>query len=252
MIAGTADVDRLSGRAGTARMPSLEAASLELPGAEVLQALYEMRVGGHDAMLPPGLHPTNPPTLWIVAWSCPQSRVGPFRAVQVRVGCRSGPRTRGFVVGTAVDGPPAARDALAEGWGFRCLPASVALARRYDVVRLEVADGDRVVLALEGADPDPLGAQDLEYTASLNLAHTGRGVRLVQVEPRYSVGRAERLVPRLGAFDAGWWGEPLVRPAFPVVASVAVADVTLPPLRFVCRPDVPAHEGTEPALVGSR
>ncbi len=61
------------------------------------------------------------------------------------------------------------------------------------------------------------------------------------------MARAERLVPDLRQLDADWWGEPLLVPAFPVVASVALADVTLAPLRFVCRPDVAAHEGTEPA-----
>jgi hypothetical protein len=33
-----------------------------------------------------------------------------------------------------------------------------------------------------------------------------------------------------------------------VVATFAIADVTLPRLRYVCRPDVLAFFGTEPAL----
>ncbi len=248
MLVGLADPERLADRPGTATMASLATEPLVLVGVEVLQVLYEMRVDDRQEVLPPALHPTNPPTLGIVAWRCPDGPLGPFAAVQVRVGCRSGPRTRGFVVGTAVDGSAAARDALATRWGFRCLPATVTLSRGYDRVVLRVEVDDAPVLDVLGIDPDPLSASDLEYSASLNLARTERGVRLVQVEPRYDIGRAERLVPRIAAFDAAWWGEPRLAPSFPIVASVALAELTLPALRFVCRPDVPAHLGTEPAM----
>jgi len=247
MLAGTADAETLAARPATAEMASLVAEPLVLVATEVVQVLYEMRLAGREAVLPPALHPTSPATLWVLAWRCPDGPLGPVAVVQLRIGCRSGPRTRGFVVGTALDGTAAARTALAQGWGFRCLPARVELSRRYDRVVLQVMDAGRCVLEFVGADPDPLEPQDVEYTASLNLARTHRGLRLVQVEPRHAVARAERLVPDLRHLDAGWWGEPLLAPAFPVVASVALADVTLPPLRFVCRPDVPAHEGTEPA-----
>jgi hypothetical protein len=47
------------------------------------------------------------------------------------------------------------------------------------------------------------------------------------------------------SFDAGAWGDPRVQPVYPVSASLAVADVTLPRIRFLCRPDVLAFEGTE-------
>jgi hypothetical protein len=247
MLAGTADVEVLAARRATADMGSLAGGPLVLPVTDVVQVLYEMRLAGREAVLPPALHPTSPATLWVLAWRCPDGPLGPLAVVQVRIGCRSGPRTRGFVVGTAVDGTAEARAALAQGWGFRCLPATVELSRRYDGVGLQVTDAGRSVLGFVGRDPEPLEPQDVEYTASLNLARTGRGLRLVQVEARHVVARAERLVPDLRNFDAGWWGEPGLAPAFPVVASVAVADVTLPPLRFVCRPDVAAQEGTEPA-----
>jgi hypothetical protein len=248
MLAGTAAPEALAARPATADMPSLATDQLVLPATEVVQVLYEMRLAGREAVLPPALHPTSPATLWVLAWRCPDGPLGELAVVQLRVGCRSGPRTRGFVVGCAVDGSAEARAALAEGWGFRCLPATVEVSRRYDRVALDVTADGRRVLAFVGRDPEPLEPQDLEYTASLNLARTGRGLRLVQVEARHAVARAERLRPDLQHLDALWWGEPQLAPAFPVVASVALAEVTLAPLRFVCRPDVPAHEGTEPAV----
>jgi hypothetical protein len=36
-----------------------------------------------------------------------------------------------------------------------------------------------------------------------------------------------------------------VRPSDPIAASFSVANVTLPRLRYVCRPDVLAFEGSE-------
>ncbi|MGH2685235.1 MAG: hypothetical protein ACRDJP_07205, partial [Actinomycetota bacterium] len=82
---------------------------------------------------------------------------------------------------------------------------------------------------------------------NMNLADTPRGLRLVQVDPDYEVHRAERASPRLSVFDAGAWGEPLLEPVHPVVATFAVADVVLPRLRYVCRPEELAFFATEPA-----
>jgi hypothetical protein len=79
----------------------------------------------------------------------------------------------------------------------------------------------------------------------MHLAHTPRGLRLVQVDPAVAVARAERGRPELGAFDAVAWGDARLLPTEPVSASIALADVTLPALRYLCRPDVWAFDGTE-------
>jgi hypothetical protein len=79
----------------------------------------------------------------------------------------------------------------------------------------------------------------------MNLAHTERGLRLLQVDPDYQVERAERGTAVLDAFDAAAWQSDAVRPSYPVVASFSIATVTLPRLRYVCRPDVLAFHGTE-------
>jgi hypothetical protein len=93
--------------------------------------------------------------------------------------------------------------------------------------------------------PQPLSGADLQYTDTMHLAHTSFGLRLVQVECAYAFGPAERGRPTLACFDADRWGEPRLRPSYPVSASSAVADVTVMPVRFVCRPDVWAFAGTE-------
>jgi hypothetical protein len=203
-----------------------------------------MRSSSREPLVPKGLHPTNPATLIVLAWRCAQSPWGAFTLVQLRAGCRSGVRTRGFVVAAACDSPAAARE-LASGWGFPARAAEIELARGYDACTLRVALGGRSALELEAQDPDPLAPGDVQYTGTLTLAHTPRGLRLVQIEPRTELARAERLRPRLLGFDAAAWGHAALTPYYPVSASLGVGEIEIPPVRFVCRADVLAFEGTE-------
>ena len=48
----------------------------------------------------------------------------------------------------------------------------------------------------------PLRPEDAYNVASMHLAHTPRGLRLVQVDPEFEVERAERGRPLIGHFDA--------------------------------------------------
>ena len=244
MLVGTADLETLSSRAP--RLPAFPSETLALGGAEVFQACFEMRASSREPLLPPGLHPTNPATLIALAWRCAESPWGPFALVQLRVGCRSGVRTRGFVWGAACDPPDAARE-LALRFGFPARPARIALARHYDSCALAVHLDGHVALAIDGQDPDPLAPDDVQFTGTLTLAHTPRGLRLVQLEPRIALERAERLRPRLRSFDAEAWGSSALTPYFPVSASIGVGRIEIPPVRFVCRPDVMAFQGTESA-----
>lgn len=234
---------------GAVRLPEFSPTPAALPGAEVFQALFEMRAGAREPLLPPALHPTNPATLGILVWRCPESPWGPFALCQLRVGCRSGVRTRGLVLGCACDSPAAAA-ALAAGWGFAARPAAIALERRYDAVSVSVRIDAEIALEIAAGDPEPMSGDDVQYTGTLTLAHTPKGLRLVQVEPAYAASRVERLRPRLIRFDAARWGHPLLSPYYPVSASIAAADIRLPPVRFVCRPDVLAFQGTEGVAAG--
>ena len=234
MYSGTKPVDELAARAPS--MPSLDVEPLTVPSVEILTVTYEISASVNEAVLPPGLHPTIPPIVTFVVW-----RAADFSLAQVRIGCRSGMRPRAFLVSAVANGaaPP-----LAERWGFSTRPGRVELTRSYDRIRARVDD----VLDVEVVDPTPLRPGDVQWIANMNPAQTPRGLRLVQVDPDYEVARAERGRPRLHRFDAAAWGEPLLEPVHPVVATFAVADVTLPRLRFVCRPDVLAFFGTEPAV----
>jgi hypothetical protein len=243
MLTGSAPTDELVAHAAT--MTNFDTEGLTLPDAEVFQAMFEMRIGGRESSLPPGLHPTGAPTFVVQFWQCPESPWGAFALAQGRVGARSGLRPRGHVQGCVCDNEEAAA-ALRERWGFPVQSGAVTLRHHYDSVEATAAVGDDVVISVRGRDPQPLGNDDIAYSSSVALAHTPRGLRLVQIEYDVAVTRAERLLPDLEAFDATRFGvHPTVEPYHPVSASIALGTIEVHRLRFVCRPDELAFTGTE-------
>src|SRR5262249_538982 len=173
---------------------------------------------------------------WLV-YRCPASPWGRFAMAQTRIECRSGLRLRAFLVSAVVDNAAAAQ-ALASRWGFTTQPGQIELHRYYDSVRAAVVANGRLLPDAAVSDPDPLSPADVQHVGNRKLARTRRGPRLVQVEPRYHIHRVERGRPRVAAFDSTPWGDSRIQPVYPVSASLAVADFTIPRIRFVCRPDV--------------
>ena len=98
---------------------------------------------------------------------------------------------------------------------------------------------------MHGIDPEPMGASDVQYTGTLNLAHTPNGLRLVQVESTDSSSRVERLKPNVSVFDGEGFGNDLLKPAHVITATLAQMSLVFPAVRFVCRPDELAFTGTE-------
>ena len=217
---------------------------MKLHGVETLQVLYEIEREGADRLLPPGLHPTLPPAVTWLVQRVAESPWGAFTMAQCRIQCRSGLRPRGFLRGGVADSQDAAAQ-LAARWGHALRPGEVRLERAYDRIRATVAVAGEPILDVELRDPKPLRNEDAYSVASMHLAHTPRGLRLIQVDPDFELERAERGRPLLAAFDAGGWSCDGARPSYPVSALFTLATVTLPALRYVCRPDVLAFEGSE-------
>ena len=242
MLSGTADIDVLAARVPT--MARLTAPALQLGNAHVLQVMYETESAARQSLLPPGLHPTDPPIVNWLFYHCATSPWGPFAMAQTRIECRSGLRLRAFLVAAVVDNAAAAQ-ALQSDWGFTVRAGEVSLQRYYDTAHARVTVDRCPGLELTIADPEPLAAGDIQYVPNMNLAHTPNGLRLVQVEPRYQITRAERGRPLVASFDGSRWGVPELRPVHAVSASLVAADIAVPSVRFLCRPDVWAFEGTE-------
>jgi hypothetical protein len=242
VLVGSADPGELAAAAPTLR--GFDTAPLRLEGVETLQVLFEIESAGMESLLPPALHPTLPPVVTWLVQRVPESPWGPFRLAQCRVGCRSGLRPRGFLRAGIADDERAAAE-LAARWGYALSPGEVALERSYDQVRATARLAGRDVLEVVLRDPQPLRPEDVFVVASVHLAHTPRGLRLVQVDASHEPVRAERGQPLLHRFDAAAWRSPAIRPAHPVSAFFTVGAVTLPALRYASRPDVLAFAGTE-------
>ena len=231
MLQGTASLDP----AGCPEVAAPATEPLALPGCDVLLVAWEIWAEGRDARFPPALHPVNPPVVQWLFVRAPESVHGPFTLAEARLLCRSGLRTRGLHVAAWVDSEPVA-EVLRAGWGYRATVADVSLSRRFDGTSGRVGG----VLDVGHTMPTRLSNDDVQHTASMHPVRLERGVRLLQVERDVEVQQAERGTPYLRA-----WADDDIRPSFPVSASSALADVTLKPVRFVCRPDVWAFEGTE-------
>ena len=225
-------------------MPSFDAEPTTIEQVEILQAMFEIDSPPMLELLPAALHPTIPPTVTWLVWRAAGGPLGPFTMAQTRIGARSGARPRGYLLAAVIDNPDAAA-VLAEQWGYHCVPGEVQLRRFHDRIEGWATLGGRTILEVSLVDGEAISGSDIQYTANMHLARTPRGVRLVQVDPEYVFHRAERGRPQLASFDPSAWGDARIEPVWPVAASFAIADVTLPKLRYLCDPDVPAMQGTE-------
>lgn len=247
MLQGTAPLPDLL--TGAATLAAFDTAPETFADAVVFQAMFEISVDGRQGSLPAGLHPTNPPTLIVQAWRCPQSPWGPFSLAQARVGCRHGLRPRGLVQACIVDNPVAA-EALRSRWGYPARHGAVHLDVAYHDVTLQTSLDGAPPLTVHATNPDPLGPDDVSFATTVVLAHTPRGERLVQVDADLAVTRAERLHlgplgPDAAAVLTAAGVHPSVVPQHPVGASVSRGALTLQAIRFVSRPEELAFSGTE-------
>jgi hypothetical protein len=249
MLQGTAALEAVFADAPHVATPSIE--PLTVPKADLLQVAWEVDAADRDAMLPPALHPVNPPVVTFSFLRARECTHGPFTLAEIRLLCRSGIRTRGFHVGAFIDNPDVAH-VLATGWGYRLTVADVTMSRRYDGATGRVVIDGSAALVAGHSSPRALSPSDLQYTSTMTPARLDRGWRLLQVERDFQFVAAERGDPFVDAFDDTLCGEHRLCLTSPVSASSAVADVTFKPVRFACRADVWAFEGTEPISTPSR
>ena len=211
-----------------------------LPGAEVLQAAFELAGVRGEELLPAGLAPTRPTLLTFVVIRVAESPIGPLTYAQARLSCRSGARARALVVATAVDAPPATVAALRDGWGIAGDRGGLAFDRRYDRIVVTVPAWE-LELTVRGLQP--IDAGSIQYVVGLQPVATDDGARLAQVELDVEPQRAERGCPGVSA-PSGIVDQ-RIQPRHAVAATLAVGSLTLPRVRFLLHPDLAPHLGTE-------
>jgi hypothetical protein len=101
-------------------------------------------------------------------------------------------------------------------------------------------------------DPEPISGGDVQYIHSVTLAHApldGKtDPRLIQVDSRYTIKKAERGRPHVGVLVASAWNAEPVRPLNPIAATATSSDTDLPRIRFVMDVEVPVVRGTRRIL----
>lgn len=228
---------------------SLATEPVVLERAEIMYSMFEIDAAEMTDLIPNALNPTIPPVVTFVTIKAKDSPIGTFTIAQARIGCRAGVRPRGFPTGGYIQGDAGAAEALQDRWGFALRPAEVSLRRGFHDIVSEVTLEGRTILSVSAVDPIPLTGAEVLFASSMQLARVRRNdeeqVRLVQVDPEFTFHKASRGSARLDAFDPTAWGEDRATIVYPVSVWHAVCDLSLPKIRYLSDPNVPALQGTE-------
>ncbi|MFP6806747.1 MAG: acetoacetate decarboxylase family protein [Pseudomonadales bacterium] len=242
MLNGNANIEQLS--ASSATIPEYQKETIEFQDVTCFQITMEMRKGAREAVLPSSLHPTIPPCISLQIWEVGDCLWGPFTMALCRITCRSGVRARGFTSAVYASNEHVSQQ-LASNFGFPAAVADIHFRHSYDGTDIRVSKSGQEILCVSSLDPEPMGLSDVQYTGNLNLAYTPNGLRLVQLEAHHVASRVERLTSRLISFDGQAWGNELLQPYHVVSSSIASETISIPPVRFVCKPEELAFTGTE-------
>jgi len=218
----------------------------KLKGVQILELHQEIDDDPADALIPRTMHPAIPAYAIINVMHAPESPAGPYTIAEVRIAGRTGVRPRGFVLRSYCDNEAAGKE-LSARWGFPIAPGEVTLSLRHDRVVGKVVVSGKTIFQAELMDRDMIAGNDIQYIASMHLArnHDDQKLVLVQVDPEFTFSKAERGKPNLVALDAAAFGAgDHLRLMNPIMASFATAEVTLPRIRYICDPEVPALQGT--------
>lgn len=218
----------------------------ELPDAEFLQINWEVDDDGALALTPPSLHPSIPPFASFFASHYPESPVGPFSLVQVRLVVRAGIRPRGLCLGAICDSA-AAVTALRDHWGYPVQLGDVEVAHRHDQVRFTAGLDGRTVVDVGVHTADVINGSDLMTFDNLHLVELPgeANPKLVQVDPEYTIHQADRGRPTVSMPDPhalGMAGS--LRLVSPIIGFTFRADSDLVPVRFTIDSVQPAITST--------
>jgi hypothetical protein len=242
---GTLDI-----QAKAAAAPVLTAMAREpwtLKGVHILDCRTEIDAKAGDALIPPSLRPGIPSYGALVVSRVEDSAAGPFAIAELRVGVRIGSTAGFFLVGAVCDSA-AARQALAERWGYPSAAGEIALDELYHKVSARVTVAGRTVLELSLSDRRPLPGTRLNVPSIVNLARQGPGgpLRLFNtpVQSAYAQADGGRYV--IGAFDGAAFGaDEAFRPSFPMGSTIGLAEIVLGAVDVTADPVRPAEESLE-------
>ncbi len=217
----------------------------EMPGATLVQINWEVADEASIAITPPGLHPSIPPYLSFFAGRYPDSPVGAFNLVQMRLVVRAGIRPRGFCLGAVCDSEEATQ-ALRTHWGYPVVRGEAEVSVRHDRVEVSAAVAGRELVRARVVHPETIGGSDLMPFDNLHLVTLpGGDAAIVQIDPEYAIHSADRGTPLLELPDPAALGmRGGIRLDRAIVGFSFKADADLAPVRFAMDPTKPAVQAT--------
>lgn len=241
---GTLDVD-----AAVAAAPHVlggDTPRWDLPDATLVQVNWEIADAPALDLTPPACHPSIPPYASFFGGRYPESPVGAFSLAQVRIVVRAGIRPRAVCLGAVCDNA-AAVEMLRSVWGFPVVHGDVEVSARHDRTLVAASVAGRDVIEMVLPRVETIGGSDLMTFDNLHVVRYGPDEEgaILQVDPEYTIHKAERAVPRLSLPDPealGMRGRLVLTD--PIVGFVIHADTDLVPIRFRMDPRVLAIHGT--------
>ena len=229
-------------------MPDLDTTAWDLPGAQLLYLALEVEAGVVDALLPEALHPAVPRYVTVLVTQYPESPIGPFRLAQLRLMGRAGVHPRGYVVHAYTNHQGATAE-LRQRWGFPVETADdIRLRVHHDRIVATVDRGGQSLLDCALTHYEVVAGTDINYISSVHLARVSggehAGPQLVQVDPRYTIHKAERGRPELSSLDEESWQVQGFRVVHPIIGTFTTVDTDLPRIRFIMDPEKPVIHGT--------
>lgn len=223
--------------------------ALPIEGARLIQVVSEVPRGSTAGMLPSALAPVSPAFMSWRGLFLPETPWGPTTIAETRILCRAGFRPRVYLLDAKTDNPDAL-EPLRSRWGYRIETAEkVSLRRYHDATQLEVVDNGVTTLSLEAVQPTTTSGTAFGMNASIHLANTPIGPKLVQVGIDYTFTRAEICRPKIRTFVPSAWRAEGLDSTYPVSAISGVADIELREIKFATDLDKPALFGTQPVNV---
>jgi hypothetical protein len=139
--------------------------------------------------------------------------------------------------------------ALRQRWGFPAATAAdISLRVHHDRIFAAVRKDNRAILECVLSHYEVVAGTDIHYISSVHLARVTSidtpGPRLVQVDPKYTIHKAERGRPELSVLDEDAWHCQGFQVVNPIIGTFTTVDTDLPQIRFVMEPEIPVIHGT--------
>lgn len=239
-LVGTAELDLTN-------LPSLDPNGIEAiaaKDAEVHYCLLEIPLEQSKATVPPSLHPSVPGLFAMLHFHCKGSNLGAFDLLLTGVICRSAAKHRLLTV-SAFTNNPKAQACFEKGWGFSLSEADIKLSISHHLVLSSVRMGGEPVLEVVTNDPIALSGPGatVRYAQALNPAKTVDGIKLVQVDVSYDFKRVARGVPKVLVYRNAAMNDAHPAPRYPVSGTLATADISFDPVKYLADLAVTAEAG---------